>query len=249
MSAARAKARHWSVIIAVVVVALAAVGTYVITHPTPSESFWRDRHTIHDIWRVLVNGFASANPDYAIDFLESRQEDAELSDQGGRLRLVLSPRPGQLGSDLRFETTSELLPGGSIRLPTLWSSRITVAYRRLAFKTEPVEDMLAGVRGPFWVTAVAWFERPLTPGEVEAAWHGDVEKVFFPPSKRGAEAPPITWSRTTWWKSPPCGGPQVECVVSGTRSPWFESQGDRRLSGRDRPDPQAIVTSHVKLSK
>ncbi|MEU7455700.1 hypothetical protein [Streptosporangium roseum] len=188
--------RLWSVAIVVVVV-LAGLGLLPVAVRTPSSDLWKNTYDTKDVWRVLVNGFASVNPDYAVDFRESRREDADISSRGGDLRLVLSPMQGQLGNDLRFETSVGLLPDGSIKLPKLWSSRVSAAFRKLAFKTEPVEDMLAEVRGPFWATAIAWFKHPLTEMEVEAIWPHDVETVFFPPSARGVEAPPITWSATT----------------------------------------------------
>lgn len=162
-----------------------------------SPGMWMDKYRAEDVWRVLVNGFASANPDYGVSFLDSRRDELPVSSQGGELRLVLSPMPGILGNDLRFESSIKLLADGSVETPRLWSSRISAAYRLLAFRTAPVEDMLDEVRGPFWATGVVWFKRPMTMAEVAAFWPHAIQTVFFPPSARGAEAPPITWSATT----------------------------------------------------
>ncbi|WP_433256494.1 hypothetical protein ACQPYK_17620 [Streptosporangium sp. CA-135522] len=196
MTMKASRVRLGSLAIAVMVV-LAGLVLLPVAARTPSSDLWRNMYSTQDVWRVLVNGFASANPDYAVDYLESDRENASVSSRGSDLRLVLSPMPGQLGNDLRFETSIGLLPDGSIKLPKLWTTRISAAYRMLAFKTESVEDMLDEIQGPFWATAVVWFRRPLKEREVEAIWPHAVETVFFPPSARGAEASPITWSATT----------------------------------------------------
>jgi hypothetical protein len=116
----------------VMTVSMTAVGVslFPVGERTPSPDMWMDKYRAEDVWRVLVNGFASANPDYGVSFLDSRRDEPPVSSQGGELRLVLSPMPGILGNDLRFESSMKLLADGSVETP-----RLTLFHPQAAWAT------------------------------------------------------------------------------------------------------------------